>query len=136
MDALKKMMIGFLVTLCSSGYASAQLSPDLERMADMTIKRYQASQKLQKMVENSVHHLSAQWIEIFDEKGFIIAHSHPSRIYKHKPLMQPHYNAVITVLHSGHALEQKGSDNIYEEFYPIKFHRKTIGVIEIIREHM
>jgi len=135
MSILRKVLVVFFIILVGSGYADVKMPFALKQIADIAVKQYQASQKLQKVVENSMHHLSAQWVEVFDEKGFVIAHSHPSKIYKHKPLTQPHYNAVISVLHSGHSLMQEGPDAMFEEFYPIKLHRKTIGVIEIIKEH-
>jgi hypothetical protein len=108
----------------SVGQASDKIPADFKQIADIAIKQYQMSQKLQR-----------EWIEVFDQKGFVIAHSHPSRVYRRQPLTQPHYNAVMSVLHSGHSLVQEGSDSAVEEYYPIKFHRKTVGVIEIIKAH-
>jgi Single cache domain 3 len=132
MNKYLKLLVLGLIPALSFSYVEEKMPADLEQVADVAAKQYQSLHKLQETVDASAHRSGVQWMEVFDEKGFVIAHSHPSRVYQRKPLTQPHYNAVMSVLHSGHPLIQKGAGAVLEAYYPVKFHRKTVGVIEVV----
>jgi len=132
MNIFKKVLIIFAVAFLSSAYAVVKTPSALNQIRDTAVKQYIASQKLQQVVHTSAHQLSAKWVEVFDQKGLLIASSNPSKLYQHQTPKQLHYNAVLNVLRSGRFVTLKGSGTTQEKFYPIKVNRKTIGVIEVV----